>query len=197
MTSTVATETPETGASTKSLLEVWANNERMRHVPRADWIVRKVDGDLRRRIDIVCSSYEQLIPSDPRHASAEQALTSLCRSLERLADAAKHAHTKPHGGALTARVRDALQHAVTNLRTLDENLFGRRYPFQTLERSKAEPLVGALLTVIYSLDRVVKVLRETDRSIDERLLEGLVTLVEPLRPQPIALAARTDTPETA
>lgn len=187
MTSTVATEIPQTAPSAKIQLETWGKNERMRHVPAASWILRKVDGDLRRRIDIVCSSFDHMDASDPHRGAAEQALTALCRSLDRLAEAAKHGRQPGHAPhELTGRIHEALQHAVVSLKSLDEALFGRRYPFQTLERSKAEPLVGALLILIQALERAVVAMRRADPGLDERLLEGLVTLQEPLREQPIA-----------
>src|SRR5690242_15212729 len=126
MTSTVATETPQAPAPAKSLLETWGKNERMRHIPSMAWILDKLDHDLRRRIDIVCSSFDRLAASD-----AEPALTALCRSLDRMADLAKHGRPNQHGGDLTARIREALQNATANLRTIDDSLFGRRYPFQT------------------------------------------------------------------
>jgi hypothetical protein len=160
----------------------------MRHLPPASWIVRKVDVDLRGRIDIVCASFDRLELDNTRRVEAEHALTAVCRTLDRLADVAKHGRTPSHGSAgLTSKVHDAMQHAVANLKTLDESLFGRRYPFQTSERSKAEPLVGCLLAVIDAIRRVVAILRELDPGLDERLLDGLVTLQEPLRLQPIAL----------
>ena len=192
MTSTVATtEIPQpapAAAPAKPLLETWGKNDRMRHIPPAEWITQKIDGDLRRRIEIACSSFERLAPGDARRAAVESALTSLCRSLERIADVAKHGRpATAHAAAdVTGRLRDALQHAVTNAVTLDGNLFGRRYPMQTFERSKAEPLFGALLAAIDALRRAVAILRETDASLDERLLEGLVAIETPLRTDPMA-----------
>lgn len=187
MTSTVATEIPQTPASAKPFLETWGKNERMRHIPPAQWITRKVDEDLRRRIEIVCSSFERLSASDERRPAAEQALSAISRSMERIADLAKQgrAANQHGGGDLVMRVRESVQHAVANLNTVDENLFGRRYPSQTFERSKAEPLVGALLAAIDALHRVCDILRNADPSLDERLLEGLVTLEQPLRAEPI------------
>ena len=183
MTSTVATEIPQAPTPSKTYLETWGKNERMRHIAPIAWIVRKVDGDLRRRIDIACASYDTL--SD--RSAAEPPMTALCRSLDRLADVAKHGRQAQHSVDMTSKIHEALGHAVTNLNSLDDSLFGRRYPFQTLERSKAEPLIGALLIVIQALERVVVALRKLDPGLDERLLEGLVTLQEPLRKEPIAL----------
>ena len=188
MTSTAATEIPQAPSSAKPFLETWGKNERMRHIPPATWITRKVDEDLRRRIEIVCSSFERLSASDPSRPAAEQALTALCRSMDRVADLAKHGRAAaPQGGTdVAARLRESVQHAVANLTATDDNLFGRRYPYQTFERSKAEPLVGALLAAIDALHRATDVLRKTDPSIDEQMLDGLVKLETPLRQEPIA-----------
>lgn len=193
MTSTVATDTPQNGEQAKpspSLpLETWGKNERMRHVPPIGWILSKLDVDLRRRIDIVCTSFNSLALSDPNRGAVETELASLCRGLDRLADSARHGRVTNHHGPtdISGKVRDALHHAVTNLRTVDENLFGRRNPYHSFERSKAESLVAALLVVITALGRVVTVLRTSDAALDERLLDGLVTLQQPLREQPIAV----------
>ena len=187
MTVTVATETPQAAAPPASLLETWGKNERMRHIPALDWIASKVDGDLRRRIDIACSAFDQLPPHDARRPALEHEFTALCRSLDRLADSAKHGRGTQHSGTdLHARVRESINHAVTNLRMLDANLFGRRYPFQTLERSRGEQVFGSLLVAIQTVNRLLSEVRGVAADLDERLLEGLVTLQEPLRPQPIA-----------
>lgn len=127
----------DANAVTDSHLETWADNERMRHVPTLPWIVEKLDVDLRHRIEAVAPSLD------------ETSVRALCRALDRLADLGRHTRTNGHApNDLTARVTWALEHAVANLRSIDANLFGRRFPMQTHERSKAEPLYAALLVVI-------------------------------------------------
>lgn len=187
MTSTVATEIPETSPVAKPALETWGKNERMRHVPAAEWIADKVDIDLRRRVDILCASFSALPAGEPHRAKAEAELNSVCRALERLADIAKHSRAGgSHPSDVPSKMREALNHAVANLRGVDASLFGRRHPFHTFERSKSEPLYAGLLVVIYVTNRATAALREADRGLDERLLDGIVTLQEPLRTQPIA-----------
>ncbi|HWW61723.1 MAG TPA: hypothetical protein VN181_10185 [Thermoanaerobaculia bacterium] len=118
-------------------LETWADNERMRHVPSLAWIVEKLDVDLRHRI-------EALVP-----ALDESTTRALCRALDRLADLGRHTRTNGHApNELGARIAWALDHTVSNVKSIDANLFGRRFPMQTHERSKAEPLYAALLVVI-------------------------------------------------
>jgi hypothetical protein len=186
MTSTVATEIPQPPAAPTPHLETLGANERMRHIPAAEWIAEKVDGDIRRRIDILCTSFGSLAQADPVRQAADAELTALCRSLDKLADLAKHSRSNAHGADIATKVREALAHAAANLRAMDANAFGRRAPFHAFERSKAEPLVAALLVVISCVNRVTTVLRQADPRLDEHLLEGLVVLREPLRSEPIA-----------
>jgi hypothetical protein len=188
MTSMLATESAEKPPA-RTLLETWGKNERMRHVPPVEWIVRKLDVDLRRRIDLASAVFTAMSVADPRRAKMESELRALCRAIDRLSDAGKHTRTpndQHPPSDLGGRVSSAVTHAVSNLNSLDPNLFGRRYPFQTFERSRAEPVMAALLVVICVLTRVASLAREIDPSVDERVLAGLVTLQQPLREQPIA-----------
>ena len=188
MTVIAATEAPQTPPLIAPVLETWGKNERMRHIPSMEWITKKVDVDLRRRIEIAASAFETLVGSDPRRTAVEHDFTAVCRSLERLAEVARHSRVAtPHVGSdVRTRVAESVNFAVAALQSVDGNLVGRRYPFQTLERSKAEPLVGALLVVMNSVNRLLTSLRPVDPGLDERLLDGLITVQEPLRPQAIA-----------
>jgi hypothetical protein len=181
--STLATE--ETPRS--SLLETHAQNERMRHVPTIQWIVQKLDGDVRHRVEKLWLPYADLPASDPRHPAIEAAFRALCKSLDRVADVAKRHRHHPHPpNDLSSRMGWAISQAVTALNSADAETFGRRFPFQTFERSNAEPLWAAVLAVLQRLQRVIELVRGIDPEIDERLYEGLVKLEQPLRREPIA-----------
>jgi hypothetical protein len=168
-------------------LEAWAQNERMRHIPSVSWMIQKLDDDLRHRIEKLHTVYTSLPANDPRHAPLEHELRALCRAIDRVADVAK----RPRGNAhppteLSHRISWGISHAVTNLKEVDANTFGRRFPYQTFERSNAEPLWAAMLSVIQHVQKLIPMIREIDPQIDERLYEGLVKLNEPLRREPIA-----------
>src|SRR5438105_6042045 len=166
MNSTLATELTEKPA-TRSLLETWGKNERMRHVPTIEWIVDKLDRDLRRRIIILASA----TPND----ATDGELKALCRAIDRLADAAKHSRTTNQAPTeIVARIDFAITHAISCINSLDANLFGRRYPFQNFERSKAESIYGALLIAIDRTHRLTEIVRAIDRSVDEKLLEKVI-----------------------
>ncbi len=190
MNSMLATEpTSDTPTpSTKSLLESWSTNERMRHIPPLAWMVEKVDVDLRRRIDLLCEPVEVLFADDQQRIGVDRELRAVCTALEHLADVARHGRSAGQPpNELTRQVVWSLNLAAGCIRGLDANLIGRRFPFQTFERSKAEPLYSALLVVLCAVDRLVDAVREIDSEIDGRLDEKLVQLEQPMREDPIAL----------
>ena len=80
----------------------------------------------------------------------------------------------------------SLSQTVSALNAADHETFGRRFPFQTFERSNAEPLWATVLSVLQHIHRLIDLVREIDPQIDERIYEGLVQLEEPLRRDPIA-----------
>lgn len=167
--------------------EQWPRNERMRHIPTIQTMIQKLDGDLRPRIEKLFAVYTALPHHDPRHAALEHDFRFLCRCIDRVADVAKRPRGQQHPpNDLGNRIGWSISHAVTNLREADLDTFGRRFPYQTFERSNAEPLWAAMLSVIDHLQRIVPKIREIDPQIDERLYEGLVVLREPLRSEPIA-----------
>ena len=83
-------------------------------------------------------------------------------------------------------MRWSLEHAIQNLQGADAETFGRRFPFHTFERSNAEPLWGAMLSVLQHVHNLVPLIREIEPDIDERMYEGLVNLIEPMRREPLA-----------
>jgi hypothetical protein len=183
MTLTEATEKP---ATKPLLLEVWGRNEVMRHVPTLDWIVQKLDRDLRARIHTLYAPVASLAADDPRRATIEDLLRSVCRAVDRLGDTARHSRAGNPPNDLGDRLEWSIGHAVSCLNTLDANLFGRRCPFHSFDRSKSEAIYGALLAVISAVHRLATLVRTIDPDVDLRLLDGLVKLEAPLREEPMA-----------
>ncbi len=193
MNSMLATDTPDTPealpvsvAVTALPLEIHAQNERMRHVPSTDWMVRKLEGDVRKRIDLILEVLTNLPGDDPRPVDLEGALRVLCRSIDRLAEAARHGRINHAPNEIGAHLHWSLEHAAANLRGVDGETFGRRAPFHLFERSKSEPLYGAFLAVLAATDRALAVARTLDRALDERLYAHLVQLETPMRREPMA-----------
>ncbi|HEY3055289.1 MAG TPA: hypothetical protein VGK31_05095 [Thermoanaerobaculia bacterium] len=151
-------------------LESWVSNEAMRHVPSLDWMVKKVDVDLRQRIAKLTAPFANLASADPRYAGIEKELRALGKAIDRLTDSAKPVRHNGNGGDLPSRIQNALTQALGNLRSLELTPFGRRHPFHCFDRSKAEIVYGALLAVLYRVERLVPIIREVDPSIDEQLL---------------------------
>ena len=183
MNSVLATETvPQ--AAPRPILETWGKNERMRHIPPVEWIVRRLDVEVRRDVEKMWTPFAALATEDPHHAPIEEAFRAFCRAVDRVAEVARHGRANVHPPAdLGQRLAWGLNQAVTSLNALDPTLIGRRYPFQTFERSKAEPLYAAVLVVIRCVVRLACLVRDIDPDLDERLLEGLVTLEHPINDQ--------------
>ena len=174
-------------AAPASLLEVWTENETMRHVPTLAWLVEKLDIDVRKRIDLLFAPYAALSAGDPRHAPLEAEFRALCRAVDRVAEVARRSRAGSHPpNDLSQRMGWAISNAITSLNSSDRATFGRRHPFQTFERSNSEPLYAAMLVVIQRLHHLEPLVREIDPGLDERLYEGLVKLNEPLRTDAIA-----------
>jgi hypothetical protein len=193
MNSMLATETAENGAPASTPapaaalpLEIHAQNERMRHIPSTDWIVRKLEGDVRKRMDLLVDVLRALPNDDPRHADLEGPLRAFCRCLDRLADAARHGRNNHAPNEIGAHLRWSLEHATANFRGIDAETFGRRAPFHHFDRSRAEPVYGALLAVLAALDRTFEIARPIDPSLDERLYAHLVQLDPPMRKEAIS-----------
>ena len=89
MNSMLATEAPEKPA-TRSLQETWGKNERMRHIPSAEWMGWKLDVDIRRRVDKLLAPFASLPQDDPRCGPLEAEFRGFCRALERFTDAVRH-----------------------------------------------------------------------------------------------------------
>lgn len=185
MDTLVATEQVEKPAP-RSLLETWGKNERMRHVPSAEWMLWKLDTDLRRRVEKLFAPFAALPNDDPRYGPLEQEWRALCRTIDRFSDTVRHGRGGQGPQDLSNRVYWTLGQAVSALHALDGSLFGRRYPFQTFERSKGEAIYGALLVIVDHLNRITPLVRAVDPDLDARLYENLVRLEEPLRETPMA-----------
>jgi hypothetical protein len=184
-TDTTPLPTTPTGART-ALLEEHPHTDRMRHIPEIDWLVAKLDQDMRQRIEKLWVPYSDLASNDPRHGPIETELRALARCLERIVEIAGRKRVSHPPSDLFTRLQSALSQAVSAISALDRTTFGKRLPFHTFERSNAEPLWATVLSSINHLQRVVPMVREVEPEIDERLYENLVQLREPMRRDPIA-----------
>lgn len=180
MLATEPTQAAAERAPAGALQETWSTNEKMRHVPTVEWMLRRVDVHLRGTTRHLTDVFVRMAPDDPRRSAFESGLGGVIRGLDRVADVARYSRHNGTNGDVVQRLETALEHAVANLRSLDADLIGRRFPFQTFERSKAEPLYGALLQTMWATDRLLALGREVDPGLDERLLSGLVSLENPV-----------------
>lgn len=171
MLATEATAATEEKRPNLPPLETWPGNERMRHVPPADWMLRKTEIDLRSRIRKLTAAFADLPAADPHHGAIETQLRAAGTAIDCLTSTVlgrRTTTTEPP--ALPARIEAALSSAAAALRSLEPTPFGRRFPYHSFDRSKGEPVYGALLAVICQVDRLVPLVRAIDPDIDEKLL---------------------------
>jgi hypothetical protein len=168
-----------------SLLESWSSNERMRHVSPIEVLRQRLDGTMRTAIGkLVSSSVNAHDLPEGIRLQVEHELRELCRAIDRVCETARTIRPQGHAPSdLAGRIEHALQNAVASLKAVDGELYGRRYPFQTLERSKAEPLAGSMLVVGEHVRRLARLVRTFDPDIDEKLLLGLVVQASPVDEQ--------------
>jgi hypothetical protein len=168
-----------------SPLESWSSNERMRHISPIEVMRQRLDGTMRKRIETLlasCGSARDL-PESVR-IQMELELRELCRAIDRVCETARSSRPAGHAPSeISARIGHALQNAVASLNAVDGELYGRRYPFQTLERSRAEPLSGSMLVLGEHIRRLTRLIRTIDPDIDEKLLAGLVVQASPVDDQ--------------
>jgi hypothetical protein len=180
LTAEPAVQAAETAPPSGRMLEQWADNAPMRHIPPLQWMIGKVDVDLRQRVTKLTQPLIALPGDDPRRASIEAEILQICKAADRVAAAVRPSSRQTlQPPDLIGRAGAALSQAVTCLRTLESTPFGRRYPYQTGDRSKAEPVYGALLALIYRVEQLLPLCRAVDPDTDRRLLAGLVTLTIP------------------
>ena len=165
MLATEATVATEEKRVTPPPLETWAGNDRMRHIPPLDWMIRKVDVDLRQRILKLAAVFTHLPASDPRSPAIENQLRILGGAIDRLADMARPSRHNNNGGDLSSRLDAALTNAVACLRSLESTPFGKRYPFHTGERSKSEMVYASLLAVMYDVEKLIPLVRDVDPDV--------------------------------
>lgn len=130
-------------------------------------MARKVEGDIRKRVETLLSLFTDLASTDPRHAALDGEFRSLCRALERLIDCAKpHARHNGHNSDLPIKIDALLKECAAALHSLEPTAFGRRNPYHLFDRSKGELVYGALLSVIAHVNSLLTLARTIDPSID-------------------------------
>ena len=182
MNSTLATEVPTQPDENRPHLPPLetAPNDRMRHVPSIEWMIRKIDVDVRKRLEHMLLPVGSLEKDDPRRAPIEAAVQHVATALDRLGESAKHSRPVHPPSDPVQRVNASLTQAVRSLRSVDADLFGRRFPYNVFEKSRSEPVYGALLGVLSATAELMPLIRSVDSRLDERLMEGLVVLENPV-----------------
>jgi len=153
-------------------IERHGETEEMRHVPPLEFLLDRVSGELRFRVDTLLNAVMQRASSLP--TPIEEELRSLIRWLDRLGDVLRHHRTNGHESDLRVRIDRAFQNATQALSSVDRSLFRRRSPFHLFERSRGEQAFAAILAAFRSTDRLTALVGELDPDIRLKLMEKML-----------------------
>jgi hypothetical protein len=163
------------------VLETISTNPRMRHIPSIEWMIRKLESTLHERLELMISSIQRSEAPEPQRRQVDAAIHALARAFEKVCEMARPGrshHADRHDPV--SHVRSALVGAVSALRSVDPETFGRREPFHHFDRSRSELLYGTILSALQHSDALLELVRPLDPGIDERLYAHLVNLSQPL-----------------
>jgi len=165
-------------------LEQFGTTERMRHIPPVEDLIRRLDLEVRKTIRAI---FERGSVEKPEISpEVESHLKRLCRSIERVAEIARHGKPMPSSPNTDTRgkLESATANAVGALSVLDRVHFTQRTPFNSFERSRAEMLHSAVLIVIKQTRELVDEVARSYPAIRE-----LIASVAPIEIRMIELKA--------
>lgn len=165
------------------ILEEPTLTDEMRHVPPRDWIVNKLDYDLREKIEVCWSCAHDTGSIDPDTlARIDERFAALARWLQRIV-----ALSQNKGGSaskendLHTRLTHSVYEAVSALSGLDQNSFRRRTPYHQFQLNRAEMIWQALLAAL----AVQHEIAEDLSAVDSDLAMKLLAPHSPPEPQPV------------
>jgi hypothetical protein len=121
----------------------------MRHVPKLEAAIQRIDEKFRGRIALLQSVANAAVSGDSHASVIRGKLERIQKWLDCIADAAQHRHINPPDphALLKTRLDISIQHAVDGLKKLDPAKFQRRMPFHKFERAEGEVVYLALTTI--------------------------------------------------
>lgn len=142
----------------------------MRHVPKLDAVIQRIDEKFRGRIALLLSA-ANAAGGDARAEVIKAKLARIQRWLDCIADAAQHRHINPPDphAPLKTRLDISLQHAVDALRRLDAAKFRRRMPYHRFERAEGEIIYLGVATIASLIEEAMTEAVQLDQTISAKL----------------------------
>lgn len=153
-------------------IERHGETEVMRHVPEVDFLLERLNGDLRWRVDTLWNA--ALSRGGALPSPIEQEFRCVIRWLDRIADVVRHHRANGPENDLRSRLDRAVQNATQALSHVDRNLFRRRSPFHLFERSRGEQAFAAFLAAYRATERLVPLVAELDPDISLKLIQKVL-----------------------
>jgi hypothetical protein len=171
-------------------LEQFDSNPENRHVPPAEVLTRRMDGEFRRNLSVIWDSLlSAMAPGDTDlRVAFEGRIRYVVRWLDRMAHLARGAQSAPSDD-LRVHLNRAIDGAVAAIRALEPSRLRRRTPFHLFERSRGELVYAAFVVVECAIAELAEQIAPLDPSLPEKLLNP-----EPMPafPQGDALLKGTD-----
>ena len=143
----------------------------MRHVPKLEAVIQRIDEKFRGRIALLLSAANAAPAGDARADTIKAKLARIQRWLDCIADAAQHRHINPPdaNAPLKTRLDISLQHAVDGLRRLDPAKFRHRMPYHKFERAEGEIIYLGIATIASLLEEAITQAVMLDQTISGKL----------------------------
>jgi hypothetical protein len=171
-------------------MEDTATTDQMRHIPSLETVIRKVDEEFRRQIDLYYQSAFGSAHDDRElEHEIESRLRTFTRSLIRLAAAAGRSITPQERDHLRVALETALNESVGALRSIDVNLYGRRQPFNRFERSRWERIFSGYLEANCRLAELLPLIEKLDADVRMKLMDQRSPREMPLLEEAVSLQA--------
>lgn len=153
-------------------IEQSGQTEEMRHVPKVEVLLRRIDPTLRTTGSILIDaiSSEQGDRTEPALRHLERAIRWL-ESVDAILRPRQHVDAKD--ADVARRFAAAADHAFQALSQCDRSQFRRRTPCHLFERSKGESVTAAMAAAEHQIDRAAEALSEFVPDIHHRLWAAL------------------------
>lgn len=154
-------------------LEQFASNPENRHVPPAEVLIRRLDGELRPKLSVIWDSlFAALSPDDATLRIAfESRIRYVVRWLDRIAYLARGPQTAPSED-LRVYLNRAFDSATAALQSFDVNRLRRRTPFHLFDRSRGELIYAAFVVVECAVAELAEQISALDPSLPEKLYDA-------------------------
>lgn len=159
-------------------IEQHGTTEKMRHVPPLEWLLERLRGAWRERLDklaMATISATTEPPPSEEVREAELLLRRICGWLQTLVQQIRGRRPERHSDSdLHVLLLYSMDQCTAALETLDSAAFRCRTPFHEFETSEGEAIYEQILIILALTGRLEEAVARFDPDISFRLMESLL-----------------------